>query len=75
METIKIEIKRQATFGGSVYFNLYVNDQYQTLSSKEDEMIEKAKQIEEMFLAGEMDGKITYSKIVEKIDEEVKTIK
>lgn len=62
METLKIEIRKQATLGGNIYYNLFVNDQYQTLSSKLEEMQDKAKQIEELFLAGEMDVKVIYSK-------------
>jgi hypothetical protein len=62
MKTLKIEIRRQATLGGNVYYNLYVNNQYQTLSSKLEEMEDKAKLIEALFLAGEMDEHIVYAK-------------
>lgn len=62
MRTIKIEIRKQTTLGGNTYYNLYVNDQYQTLFSKQEEAELKAKEIEDLFLAGAMDPKVIYSR-------------
>jgi hypothetical protein len=66
METLKIEIRKQTTLGGNTYFNLYVNNEYQTLFSDFDKAQEKANQIEILFRSGAMEPQIVYSKDITK---------
>lgn len=53
MKSLKIEITKTTELSGTIYYRLYFNDKYETLSSDQTEIQMKADLASKIFLSGE----------------------